>query len=280
LPESCSRKLGSRLPEDIKQFGLAQAHYALCDRLEKATSPATFLLTSKAIHLLIDQNPACMTQFNIGRTLSCVLTVSARASTPALVAESPDVYPSLCRLVAMLIRRYRKRLEDSFHILVDTLQGLLRLLLSRPHEEAATAGPATATTQEETWARDARHFSRLLTLICEPAVGSGSTSAVQGSGGPRPAALDSEKDRARRFAGQFMYYVLMAYVRLQVEEHGAAAAVPHAVRAALEPGMFAIMDVTTRGGKGIMSAAMDASTRAVLREMYKRYERFGKWTGV
>ncbi|AEO68963.1 a26e5adf-7a91-4cdb-8b32-c960c9e3783e [Thermothielavioides terrestris] len=271
---------GSRLPEDIKQFGLAQAHYALCDRLEKATSPATFLLTSKAIHLLIDQNPACMTQFNIGRTLSCVLTVSARASTPALVAESPDVYPSLCRLVAMLIRRYRKRLEDSFHILVDTLQGLLRLLLSRPHEEAATAGPATATTQEETWARDARHFSRLLTLICEPAVGSGSTSAVQGSGGPRPAALDSEKDRARRFAGQFMYYVLMAYVRLQVEEHGAAAAVPHAVRAALEPGMFAIMDVTTRGGKGIMSAAMDASTRAVLREMYKRYERFGKWTGV
>lgn len=270
--DSIMTQPGSRLPEDIDQFDLAKAHYMLCDRLENATVPAHFLFTSKALHLLIDQNPACTTQFNIGHTLGCVATICAQPTTPALISSSPDIYPSLCRLVAILIKRHRKRLEDSFHILVDTLQALLRLLLSRPQQDPAIvpSSEPTTTRHHAVWEQDAKLFSGLLTLVCEPTAGSVSSSSAHTAG-----ALDSEKDRAKRFAGEFMHYVLTQYIRLQV-----AHVVPHGVRVALEPGMYAIMDITTRGGRGIMSASMDASLRAVLREMYKRYERFGKWTGV
>lgn len=273
---------GSHPSDSPDRFDLAQAHSALCNRLLRTTTPSHFLLIAKAIHLLLDQNPACMTQWNIELTLSTVSTISAQASTQALVAESPSIYPSLCRLVEMVIKRHRKRLDGHFHILITTLQSLLRLLLSRPPTTPPTLTTTTTTvtnrqqtTTTTTTAHDddqekhAKLFSRLLTLICSPTVASVSRSRSQTSG------LDSEKDRAKRYAGGFAYLVLMQYVRLQLEFP-----VSHAVREALEPGMYAVLDVTTPDGMRIMSDGMDASGRVVFREMYKLYQRFGKWSGV
>lgn len=274
---------GSHPSDSPDRFDLAQAHSALCNRLLRTTTPSHFLLIAKAIHLLLDQNPACMTQWNIELTLSTVSTISAQASTQALIAESPSIYPSLCRLVEMVIKRHRKRLDGHFHILITTLQSLLRLLLSLPqagpptltttttvtNRQETTTTTTTTTHDDDDQEKHAKLFSRLLTLICSPTVASVSRSRSQTSG------LDSEKDRAKRYAGGFAYLVLMQYVRLQLEFP-----VPHAVREALEPGMYAVLDVTTPDGMRIMSDGMDASGRVLFREMYKLYQRFGKWSGV
>ena len=72
-----------------------------------------------------------------------------------------------------------------------------------------------------------------------------------------------------------MPLVLMQYVRLQL-----AHAVPHGVREALAPGAYAILDITSPDGLRVMNDGMDASGRVVFREMYKLYQRFGKWSGV
>ena len=73
-----------------------------------------------------------------------------------------------------------------------------------------------------------------------------------------------------------MYLVLMAYVKLQLEF-----VVPLVVREQLETGMFSIVDITPAEGElRIMNDGMDPSGRVIFKEMYKRWERFGKWSGV
>ncbi|KAJ4304062.1 hypothetical protein N0V88_001671 [Collariella sp. IMI 366227] len=146
-----------RLIQHLKaRFDLSQAHSALCNRLIQINTPAQFLLTSKAIHYLLDQNPVCMTQWNIELTLSTVSTLCFQPSTQSLIATTPSIFPSLTRLVEIVIKRHRKRLDGHFHILV-------------------------------------------------------------------------------RYAGQFMYLVLMAYIKLQLE----FVPMQSGVREALEPGCLA-----------------------------------------
>jgi nucleolar pre-ribosomal-associated protein 2 len=209
-----------------------------------------------------------MTQWNIELTLSTVSTISAQTPSPLL--SSSSIYPSLNRLVETVIKRHRKRLDGHFHILITALQSLLRLLLSSPQPTSTLPDPETQTQNETQKEKHAKLFSRLLTLTSEPTVASVSRSTTSG--------LDSEKDRAKRYAGQYMYLVLMQYVKLQLEVGGGG--VPHAVREALEPGMYSVMDITTPDGLRIMSDGMDGSGRVVFREMWKLWQRFGKWSGV
>jgi nucleolar pre-ribosomal-associated protein 2 len=222
-----------------------------------------------------------MTQWNIELTLSTVSSISSQATTHLLISASPLTYPSLCRLVEIVIKRHRKRLDGHFHILITALQSLLRLLLSRPPPPSnQPEKPNPQTSPLLLWQHHARLFSRLLTLICEPTVASVSRQTRHGGagGGSGGGALDSEKDRAKRYAGQYMYLVAMAYVRAQLE---CGSAVPHAVREALETaGMYAVLDITTGDGLRIMNDAMDGGGRVVFRELYRRYQRFGKWSGV
>ncbi|KAK4239993.1 nucleolar pre-ribosomal-associated protein 2 [Achaetomium macrosporum] len=258
---------GCRPSDSPDHFGLAQAHSTLCHHLVQTAHPAVFLLTSKAIRLLLDQNPACITQWNIELTLSSVSTISARGSTQALISEAPSIYPALCRLVEIVIKRHRKRLDGHFHILIVALQSLLRLLVSRSHNPTGSSTSNEVTRHSSLWEKQAKLFARLLTLICEPTVASVSRSQTSG--------LDSEKDKAKRYAGQYMYLVLMQYVKLQLEY-----VVPHEVREALETGVYSITDITTQDGMKIMNDGMDPSGRVIFKEMYKQYQRFGKWTGV
>ena len=269
---------GSRPSETTDRFDLAQAHSTLCNRLVRTTTPPHFLLTAKSIHLLLDQNPACMTQWNIELTLSTVSTISAQPSTQALISDSLGIYPSLCRLVEMVIKRHRKRLDGHFHILITTLQSLLHLLLSRPQTTPHQQQPTpTTTSNNKHWENHAKLFTRLLTLLCSPTAASVSrnNNNSSSSGSQKTPGLDSERDRAKRYAGQFMPLVLMQYVRLQL-----AHTVPHGVREALAPGAYAILDITSPDGLRVMNDGMDGSGRVVFRELYKMYQRFGKWSGV
>jgi nucleolar pre-ribosomal-associated protein 2 len=72
-----------------------------------------------------------------------------------------------------------------------------------------------------------------------------------------------------------MYLVLMQYVKLQLE-----GGVPRPVQEALEPALNSIFDITSAESRKILNDAMNASGRAILREMFKRYTKFGKWSGV
>ncbi|KAK3401129.1 Urb2/Npa2 family-domain-containing protein [Sordaria brevicollis] len=268
-----------------QQFDLAQAHTLLCNRLSHATSsPAQFIQIAKIVHLLLDKKGQCMTQWNIDSTLSAVSAIASDLSSTSMLTTTPKTYESLCHLVEIVIKRHRKRLDGHFHLLIPALQSLLRRLIS----SASSTSTQPSFLSDQTKEHHAKLLSRLLTLITEPTVASVSSRSSTANKDQKDQEhpnhdrdqkhqpLDSEKDKAKRYAGQHMYLVLMAYVKLQLEF-----VVPLVVREQLETGMFSIVDITPHEGElRIMNDGMDPSGRVIFREMYKRWERFGKWSGV
>lgn len=235
----------------------------LTSRLPKSRKWAEFSVIAKTIEMVLEKKP--MKQWNIEATLSTVSTICSVGPT---MTEDPHTstkaYPWLCSLVEVIIKRHRHRLEGHFHLLITALQSLLRLLII-PWPQTTAASPANPSSDEQA---QAARFSRLLTLTCEPSVASVTR-------GQAPGALDSAPDAAKKSAAQHMYLVLVLYVKLQLER-----AVPRAVRAALDPGVYSVLDITTPEGRRVINEAVDASGRAIFRDMYKQYVRFGKWNGV
>ncbi|KAH6606783.1 nucleolar 27s pre-rrna processing [Trichoderma cornu-damae] len=232
---------------------LSAAHSELTLYLLKKSPNVAY--TCQTVHTLLEKKPQAMGQWNIEVTLSTVCDLASAAA-----ANGPTVpFAWLCKLVGTIIKKHRLRLEGHHHLLLTTVQALLSGLVGRQPKSTGDG-----TTQEPM----ARLCGRLITLICEPTAGAVSRSQHQN-------ALDSATDAAKRSAGRHVYLVLMQYVKLQLE-----ADVPREVREALEPAMNSIFDVTPPEGRKILNDAMDASGRAILREMFKRYVKFGKWSGV
>ena len=212
--------------------------------------------------MLLDDKSSSMSQWNIETTLAGVSKICLDKTVEPSVLSSPRTYITLCRLVEIIIKRHRVRLEGHFHLLIMTLQALLTHLIVQRRVSSKMADAAHADKTEH-----AKRFSRLLELVCEPSVAS--VTRAQRN------VLNSATEAAKRSAGQHMYLVLMAYIKLQLEHN-----VPVGVREALEPGVFSILGITTDEGRAIMSDAMDSSGRAIFREVYRQWQRFGKWKGV
>ena len=66
----------------------------------------------------------------------------------------------------------------------------------------------------------------------------------------------------------------MSYIRLQLEMK-----MLPAVREQLIPGIYAIFDTTTPELRRAINESMDGSGRAVFRNLYTDYTKFGKWKG-
>ncbi|OHW91241.1 urb2 npa2 family protein [Colletotrichum incanum] len=244
--------------EKSKTFDLATVHGTLIRYLTQTKTVREFVRTAEVLQQLLDVKSNAMTQWNIEATLSTVAVIVA--DDPGhLLDISPSVYQWLSKLMEVVIKKHRLRLEGHYHILVTTLEALLSAL-ARPLSQHKTPTSVRA--------KHATQFTRLVTLVCEPAAAA--VSRVQ-----HLSALDSATDAAKRSAGRHMYLVLMAYVKMQLDVD-----IPRDVREALEPGMNSVFDITPLEVRKILNDSMDASGRAILREMYKRYTKFGKWSGV
>ena len=236
-------------------YDLATAHLEILSVLKSAKTSQDFVLICRILLTVLEKKPQ-MGQWNIELVLSHICTLCS----PDVVEKGVASYTWLCKLVEIIIKKYRLRLEGHYHLLLSTLQALLRNLVT-------SQGNSRAADKSSLGSR-AGHFGRLVTLVCEPTAGAVSRSQQRSS-------LDSATDVAKRTAGWHMYLLLMQYVKLQLE-----ADVLNEVRVALEPAMNSIFDITPPEGRKILNDAMDGSGRAILREMYKRYTRFGKWSGV
>ncbi|RBR25845.1 uncharacterized protein FIESC28_01338 [Fusarium coffeatum] len=251
----------SDLQAEGSSFDLATAHSELTSTLLTLKSQSVSTHVCRILRALLEKKPQSMTQWNIELVLNTVSDLSL--FTQPLDEELPNEivpYSSLCGLLEIIIKKHRLRLEGHHHLLLSTMQALLRNLIIN-HGATDTLGQ---TLQES----KAHLYARLITLICEPTAGAVSRSQHQ-------SALDSATDAAKRSAGRHMYLIMMQYVKLQLE-----ADVPRRVNDALEPAMNSIFDVTPPEVRKILNDAMDKSGRAILKEMFKRYTKFGKWSGV
>ena len=231
---------------------MSEVQNDLLKSLLAARSHDSCALICRSIQTVLNKHPQALSQWSIEATLS----TTTKLAKEALVPGSPVALASLCEVLLVVTRKHRLRLEGHYHVLVSALQSLLRLLI---------ANQASSMQNQKD---DANLFSRLIHAICEPTVGAVSHSK-QGS------RLDSATDAAKRSAGQHMYLLLMEYVKLQLENR-----IPRSTLDVLESPMNSIFDITPPETRKILNDAMDASSRAILREMFKRYTKFGKWAGV
>lgn len=231
-------------------FDLSAACSELAVLLYQETGPNTAEIC-RTIYTLLEKKPQVISQWNVEATLNAVSGLAADGDVSAS-------YTWLCKLIEIIIKKHRLRLESHYHIVLVVLQSLLRRLITdRSQSDDKKADESRAHA-----------YARLVTLICEPTAGAVSRSQNHSS-------LDSATDAAKRSAGRHMYLILMQYVKLQLEVN-----VPASITDALEHAMNTIFDITPPEGRKILNDAMDASGRAILREMFKRYVKFGKWTGV
>ncbi|KAL6925109.1 hypothetical protein ACHAP8_001106 [Fusarium lateritium] len=243
------------------EFDLATAHSELTATLLTLKGQSVCTRVCRILRAILEKKPQSMTQWNIELVLTTVSDLSL--STKPLNEQVPNErvpFASLCGLVEIIIKKHRLRLEGHHHLLLSTIQALLRNLVIN-HSATDTLGQTLHESK-------AHLYARLITLICEPTAGAVARSQHQSS-------LDSATDAAKRSAGRHMYLIMMQYVKLQLE-----ADVPRRVNEALEPAMNSIFDVTPPEVRKILNDAMDKSGRAILKEMYKRYTKFGKWSGV
>ncbi|PKS10045.1 hypothetical protein jhhlp_004670 [Lomentospora prolificans] len=257
---------------NFKDYDLAAAYTMLAQKSIQANSGVRFGKVCEILHIIFDANMGHVAQWNVEETLSLVSVVCGNNGSN--VKDSDKTFQHLCKLVEVILKKYRLRLEGHFHLLITAMQALLKALLLHPYDASskAWANPPLDTSSGVSasypvWEDDAAAYNRLLTLICEPTVGSVTRSHHGG-------ALDAAADVAKRSAGRQMYLVLMAYVRLQME-----VGVPRSVRESLEPGVNTIFDVTPGEVRKVMNDGLDKAGREILGDLYKRYRMFGKWTG-
>lgn len=242
----------------------------LAQKSLQADSGARFGKICNILHVILDSNAGHVAQWNIEETLSLVAVICSNCASASRLTTSAKTFYHLCKLVEAILKRYRLRLEGHFHLLIAAMQSLLTALLLHPYDSGRGSWAAAPLDMGRTypgWEEDATAYNRLLTLICEPTVGSVTRSHHGGM-------LDAAADVAKRSAGRQVYLVLTTYVRLQMQ-----VGVPRPVREALEPGVNAMFDVTPGEVRRVMNDGLDKAGREILGDLYRRYRMFGKWTG-
>lgn len=249
---------------------LSPFYSQLTEVLSKSAGVRQFCLVSEIMTLILRTKPRAITQWNIDSTLSSI-TIMCSRSGPSLSPRSAGaIFLHLCHLLQTILTSHRLKLQGHFHLLVQTMQALLRCLFTPlPHSSAKIAAlhpqPPWLSAFHPLGAKHAAAYTRLLTLICDPSV----SSVRQGKN-----ALVSATDKAKRMAGQYMPVVLSSYIRLQLEMKMSSEC-----RERLVQGLYAIFDTTTLESRRVLGESLDSSGRAVLGGLVRDYLRFGKWTG-
>ncbi len=275
--------------EDGTGFDLSEAYSILCGNLWKVSGVRQFCVISETLELmlrtkvtsptshllrsLIGNKTRSMTQFNIDTTLGSITILCSRNSPLLRPSRAGTIYFHLCRLLQSVLTHHRLKLQGHFHLVVQVMQSLLRLLFRPLPYSTAKAlkhfGSPPSWLSSPKYQLNAKHaaaFTRLVTLICDPSV-----SSVRGS---QHNNLTSATDKAKRMAGQHMQFLLTTYIKLQLEMR----MLPE-IREKMIPGLYAIFDTTTQELRRVINDELDASGRAVFGTLYKDYARFGKWKG-
>ena len=102
-------------------------------------------------------------------------------------------------------------------------------------------------------------------MLCSPTV-----SAVSHSRNSRQQELNDETKKARSIAGQHLQYLIMEYCSCQLKGR----LLPE-VKTALNPGIWAVLDVVQQEVMRTMNAAMDPASRSIFKALYEDYRRVG-----
>ena len=254
------------------RFRVSNIFVKLCSQLYQAPGYQDFCFVAQTMALVIRQKPWAMTQWGIDNAVSAI-TIALSPSGPHLPPQhAVAVYEHLCGLMSSLLAIHRTKLGGRYHLIIPLLQTLLRCLFTPDTKRARNSKsprrpPWLSNRAAKLDVPSAAAYARILTAICEPTVSSVTSFKSRGRTG-----LNDETKKAKATAGQYLPYLVMEYARCQLE-----ARISPDVKAALTPGLYAVLDVLSIESMRTLNAAMDASGRAIFKGLYDDYRRFGKW---
>lgn len=215
------------------------------------------------------------TQSSIESLLASLISLTSISASALPRKHSGIIYTRLTDMTRLLISTHRRALRSRFDILALLLTNLLRCLFNPDARNPSTRHRLPVTPWQSSshplTAQHAASFARILTLLCDPSLSSvrmRTTTANQG--------LVDETRRARRYAGQYVPYVLQEMCRCMLQGKLAPSA-----RRALMPGIWAVFEVVEKETLEACFASVNASARIVLRGLWEEWRREGggKWKG-
>ncbi len=251
------------LPDQIIAFMFTQ----FCDYLPAAHDLATFHIAADCMEAMLRTQGKLKSQFAVDAALASLIRI-ASASGPGFPSECSDaVFTRLCHLMHQLVLLHQIQLRGRYHLVVQALQVLLGCLFvpdTRLARHVSMRPPwLTLPLQPE----HARLWARLISSLCSPSV-----SAVTKRRKRSQPDLVDETRKARDYAGQFIRGVIEHFCKSQLSGR-----ILPEVKEALMPGLYAGLEAMTPENMRAMNAAMDSSSRAIWKDLYEQWKRFGQF---
>lgn len=162
---------------------------------------------------------------------------------------------------------HRKKLGGRYHLIVRALQSLLRcLFVSYTKSETQSNDPEQSRKDLHLNADHAAVFARILTALCDPTL-----SSISRSKHSSRDELNDERKKARSIAGQHLQYLIEEYCECQLTGRLSAE-----MKAALNPGLYAVFATMPQDVMQNLNAAMTSSSRSIFKALYDEYKRFGQ----
>ncbi len=250
---------------------LASSYISLLSNLTKVTDIRSFHLTTEIIALLLRTKSKSLTQHATESTVT-TLSILLSKSSPSLPCSNPgSIYIHLVELMDAIFASHRLKLSGRTHLVAQVLIRFLNPLFAPLNTNKSWKEHAASWLCDPEHVLSAEHgeaFARLLTTIADP-----SASAVSRSS---KNPLISATAKAKREAGAYLPYVLMAYVKLSLDM---GVRMDTAVREKVKQGWWACFDAMGVEGRKVMGESMDRAGRDVLRSLVEEWVKFGKWKG-
>ncbi|KAI9826457.1 MAG: hypothetical protein M1826_006666 [Phylliscum demangeonii] len=275
---------------------LSRIYGRLCHQLQRCHRMREFRLLMDCMELILSTRSRALSQWNVEATMAAIVYLTSSRAPPLAPGRHAEyIYSRLCGLMHGLLVLHRLSLNGRFHLVILTLQSLLRCLFTPPPLPRGrfrlpgwVVGGGVGGQHHALAAPAARAYARLVSTVCEPPLSSvtrrrrgrpapHSTSASASAS--HPPDLTPAIDKARRLAGQHLPALLMEYIHCRLRAHHltgttTAAADDSKVALLLRPAMYAVMDLLRPATMGMINDAMDASGRALFKALYRDYGRF------
>ncbi|KAL9010703.1 MAG: hypothetical protein Q9173_004395, partial [Seirophora scorigena] len=215
----------------------------LSDGLFEPQRFESIVLSLQSIDLILQKHPHTITQYNIDQIMAVITTCASQRSSQCTLKQTSLQYLALCRLFSTILAFHRRRLGGRYHLIIPTVQSLLRPLFI-PFTSSANPTYSNLFT-----AAHASAYSSILHQLADPSLPS--LTPHHSRRKQDRHNLNDVTKTAKSIAGQYLHYLVMTYCECQLKGR-----LEKDVREKLKPGLWVVLDVIPQEQMRTESAKM------------------------
>ena len=230
-------------------------------------SPPLQVITQLEIsNYLLMQRTGIVNQNIIDNTLASVAVISTTVMHKRADIQPQHIIDRLCTIMLTILVRHRRRLLDRYHLVVPALQKLLLcFFVPVTGRQNHNALPTSSATK----------YVRVLDTLTNPSASAARNVLRRGSGKQQNqsnANLVDDVKAIRRNLSFHLQYLLQTFCQASLDSR-----LSPEVKEKLLPGLYSVIGSMDTELMRAMNAAMNDSQRAIWKDLYQQWTRFGKW---